>query len=108
MSPAGPIPDALTRVVREEWRQVVATLVRDLRDLDLAEDAAQEAVVQALITWPTGGVPDRPGAWLVTTARRKAIDRLRREERHTEKLVLLLASEERAPPRAPSASACGS
>ena len=96
MSPAGPIPEALTRVVREEWRQVVATLVRDLRDLDLAEDAAQEAVVQAIITWPTSGVPDRPGAWLVTTARRKAIDRLRREERHAEKLALLLASEERA------------
>ena len=92
----GPVPEALLRVVREEWRAVIATLVRDLRDLDLAEDAAQEAVVQALRTWPKTGAPDRPGAWLLTTARRKAIDRLRRDAQYAEKVQLLLASEERA------------
>ncbi len=93
---AGPVPEALLRVVRDEWRALIATLVRDLRDLDLAEDAAQEAVVQALRTWPKTGAPDRPGAWLLTTARRKAIDRLRRDGQYGEKVQLLLASEERA------------
>jgi RNA polymerase sigma-70 factor (ECF subfamily) len=69
----------LERVVRDEWGAVLASLARDTRDLDLAEDALQDAVATALETWPRDGVPDRPGAWLTTTARRRAIDRVRRE-----------------------------
>jgi RNA polymerase sigma-70 factor (ECF subfamily) len=63
---------------------VVATLIRDLRDIELAEDALQDALATALIAWPRTGVPDNPGAWLTVTARRKAIDRLRRERRLAE------------------------
>ncbi len=68
----------LSQVFRSEWPKVVATLVRDLGDLDLAEDAVQEAFATAAKRW-SDGWPDAPGAWLVTTARRNAIDRLRRE-----------------------------
>jgi RNA polymerase sigma-70 factor, ECF subfamily len=63
---------------------VVATLIRDLRDIDLAEDALQDALATALVAWPRAGVPSSPGAWLTVTARRKAIDRLRRERRLAE------------------------
>jgi len=64
----------------------VATLIRVLGDFDLAEDAVQEAFVQALQTWPERGVPDNPGAWITTTARNRAIDRLRRERTLREKI----------------------
>lgn len=64
---------------------MLATLIRVLGDFDVAEDALQEAVVAALERWPVDGLPDRPGAWLLTTARRKAIDQLRREARRHEK-----------------------
>ena len=73
---------------------MVATLIRDLRDIDLAEDALSDALEAALVTWPRTGVPDNPGAWLTVAARRKAIDRLRRERRHTE---LVAELEEVAP-----------
>ena len=73
--------EALERLVRDEWGQVVSVLVRDTGDLGLAEDAVQEAVTVALTSWPTTGVPDRPGAWITTTARRKALDQLRRQAR---------------------------
>ena len=86
---------ALERLVREEWGQVVGVLARDLRDLDLAEDAAQEAAAAALATWPTAGVPDRPGAWILVTARRKALDRVRRDARGAEKVAALQAGLER-------------
>lgn len=66
-------------IVREQWGRVLASLVGQLRDFDLAEDALQDAVVAALGHWPKDGVPARPRAWLLQTARRKAIDRLRRE-----------------------------
>ena len=65
--------------------QVLATLIRVLGDFDLAEDALQEAAVAALEHWPIAGVPSKPGAWLLTTARRKAIDRIRREEKRDRK-----------------------
>jgi len=68
-----------SEIFRTEWPNVLATLVRDLGDLDLAEDSVQEAFVAAAQHWASGGWPDVPGAWLVTTARRKAVDRLRRE-----------------------------
>jgi RNA polymerase sigma-70 factor (ECF subfamily) len=84
----------IERVFREEYARVVATLIRDLRDIDLAEDALQDALATALETWPRVGVPESPGAWLTVTARRKAIDRLRRERRHVELVAQL---EEEAP-----------
>jgi RNA polymerase sigma-70 factor, ECF subfamily len=71
--------EAVERAFREESGQVVATLIRVLGDFDLAEEAVQEAFVVAIERWPAAGVPDRPGAWIATTARNKAIDRLRRE-----------------------------
>ncbi|WP_370288766.1 RNA polymerase sigma factor [Nocardioides sp.] len=70
---------ALASLVRESGRDVLATLVRRLGDLALAEDAVQEAVVRALQTWPRDGVPDNPTGWLRVVAQRQAIDLLRRE-----------------------------
>jgi RNA polymerase sigma-70 factor (ECF subfamily) len=70
---------------RRESGQVLASLIRTLGDFDAAEDALQEAIVVALERWPLDGEPDRPGAWLLTTARRKAIDRLRREAKRGDK-----------------------
>ena len=64
---------------REEWGQVVATLIRVTGDWDLAEECAQDAFAQALDRWRRDGVPRRPGAWLTTTARNRALDVLRRE-----------------------------
>ena len=71
--------DQLAEVVRAEGARVLAVLVRHLGDWSLAEDAVQEAVVAALRTWPRDGVPDEPRAWLTVTAKRKAVDVLRRE-----------------------------
>jgi RNA polymerase sigma-70 factor (ECF subfamily) len=87
------------RTVREEWGHVLATLVGYLRDLELAEDVLQDAVVAALRYWPSRGVPDQPRAWLLQTARRRAIDLFRRDARYREKLDQLgklVESEERA------------
>jgi RNA polymerase sigma factor (sigma-70 family) len=73
-----PTHRAIDAVWRIESARVIAGLARMLRDLDLAEELAQDALVIALETWPRDGVPDNPGAWLMTTAKRRAIDRLRR------------------------------
>ena len=70
---------ALTRIHREEYAAVVASLVRRFGSIDIAEDAASEALVAALEHWPTDGIPPNPGGWLTTTATRKAIDKIRRE-----------------------------
>jgi RNA polymerase sigma-70 factor, ECF subfamily len=70
--------EVVDRLFREESGRAVATLIRVLGDFDLAEEAVQEAFVTALETWPERGVPDNPGAWITTTARNRAIDRLRR------------------------------
>ncbi len=67
-------------VFRENHGRAIAILIRLLGDLDLAEDAVQEAFVAALQTWPLRGVPPSPAGWIVTTARRRAVDRLRREQ----------------------------
>jgi RNA polymerase sigma-70 factor (ECF subfamily) len=67
-------------VFREEKGRLLATLVRQFGDLDLAEDVASDAMESALMRWPVDGVPTAPLAWLITTARRKAVDRLRRDE----------------------------
>jgi RNA polymerase sigma-70 factor, ECF subfamily len=77
------------RLFREEQGRAVATLIRVLGDFDLAEEAVQEAFVIALETWPSRGVPDNPGAWITTTARNRAIDRLRRKRVLAEKAELL-------------------
>ena len=79
---------------RESGR-AVATLIRILGDFDLAEDAVQEAFVVALERWPRDGLPDNPGAWIVRTARNRAIDRLRRERRYADKLRELEQSDAR-------------
>jgi len=75
-----PTQQAVTAVWRHESVRLVAALARMTRDLDLAEDLAQDALVAALETWPASGIPDRPGAWLMTTARRRGIDQLRRRD----------------------------
>jgi len=71
--------EAVERVFREHWGRVLATLIRQLGDFDRAEDALQDAVTRALEVWPVRGIPDSPSAWLVTTARHRAVDRFRRE-----------------------------
>jgi RNA polymerase sigma factor (sigma-70 family) len=79
----------VTRTVEAVWRiesaRLVAGVARLVRDVGLAEDLAQEALVAALEQWPESGVPDNPGAWLMVTARRRAIDRIRRAEVHERK-----------------------
>lgn len=73
------VEEAVAAAFREEWGQVVATLIRVTGDWDLAEECAQDAFTQALDRWRRDGVPRRPGAWLTTTARNRALDVLRRE-----------------------------
>ncbi|NJP23523.1 RNA polymerase sigma factor [Microbispora hainanensis] len=81
-----PIEAAVDRAFREEWGQVVATLIRWTGDWDLAEECAQDAFALALRTWRRDGVPRRPGAWLTTAARNRAVDLLRREATGAAKL----------------------
>jgi RNA polymerase sigma-70 factor (ECF subfamily) len=83
-------PD-LGAIFRDEAGRLTAGLVRWLGDFDLAEESAQEALLEALEHWPRDGLPDRPGAWLGAVGRRKAIDRIRREARYREKLSALEA-----------------
>lgn len=73
------VEEAVAAAFREEWGQVVATLIRVTGDWDLAEECAQDAFAQALDRWRRDGIPRRPGAWLTTTARNRALDVLRRE-----------------------------
>ncbi len=79
----------VAEVFAEEWPILVATLRRDLGDLGLAEDVAQDAFAEAAARWGPDSTPDRPGAWLLTTARRRAIDHIRRDNRFTERLPAL-------------------
>ncbi|GLY39369.1 RNA polymerase subunit sigma-24 [Amycolatopsis sp. NBRC 101858] len=72
------VTEAVDEAFRTEWGRVVATLIRVTGDWDLAEECAQEAFAKALATWPRDGVPRRPGAWLTTAARNRALDKLRR------------------------------
>src|SRR4051812_8620851 len=76
---------AIIRAHREEWARVVAALTRRFGDLDIAEEAAAEAFATAVERWPADGIPPNPGAWLTTTANRKAIDRIRRENKRDDK-----------------------
>jgi RNA polymerase sigma-70 factor (ECF subfamily) len=86
------VDDVMARAHHEEWVRVVATLARRFGDLAVAEEMAGEAFAIAIERWPVDGVPPNPGAWLTTTAHRKAIDRVRREARreakHKEALML--------------------
>jgi len=77
---------AVEAVYADEWGRIVATLIRLTGDWDLAEECAQEAFAQALQVWRRDGVPSRPGAWLTTTARNRALDRLRRRATESAKL----------------------
>jgi len=83
----------LDQVFREEWGRVLATLVRFLGDFDLAEEAAQEAFAIAADRWQREGIPSNPRAWLMTTARNRATDRIRRGQILTAKLDLLAAAD---------------
>jgi RNA polymerase sigma-70 factor (ECF subfamily) len=96
---------AVESVFREEHGRLLASLVRRFGDLDLAEEVASEAVEAALVHWPVQGVPDRPGAWLLTTARRKAVDRLRRDQAYAARLAVLQVEADRADPSAPADAA---
>ncbi|WP_435770572.1 RNA polymerase sigma factor [Nocardioides sp. SYSU DS0651] len=80
-----PAAAEVERVFREEHGRLIASLVRRFGDIDLAEDAAGEALVTALEKWPESGVPPNPGAWLTTTAANRAIDRIRREQKRDDK-----------------------
>jgi RNA polymerase sigma-70 factor, ECF subfamily len=93
-------PDAVGQAFREEYGRCVATLTRVLGDLSLAEDAVQEAFTTAVERWPADGMPANPGAWIVVTARRRAVDRLRREAKRENKhaqAALLLAPDDPEP-----------
>ncbi len=87
----GSTDPALERAFREDRPKALATLIRLLGDFDLAEEALGEAFLIAVARWPVEGVPDRPAAWLVTTARNKALDRLRRRRNFEDKAARLAA-----------------
>ncbi len=95
--------EAVTRACQEEWARVVATLTRRFGDLDIAEEAAAEAFATAVARWPADGVPPRPGAWLTTTATRKAIDRIRRENNRGDKHKEAQMLSHNDPPEPPGA-----
>ena len=90
--------ETLERVFREEWGRVLAGLIGFLGDFDLAEEAAQEAFAIAADRWSRNGVPANPRAWLMTTARNRATDRIRRDRMHTTKLGLLVGDQPREVP----------
>src|SRR6516164_9087175 len=83
---------AVETVYRAEWGRIVATLIRLIGDFDLAEECAQEAFAAAVDQWEASGVPEAPRAWVIQTARHKAIDRIRRKGRYAEKLALYTSS----------------
>ncbi|MFD2028045.1 RNA polymerase sigma factor [Promicromonospora aerolata] len=97
---------AVAAAFRDEWGRVLAAVARSTGDLDLAEDCTQEAFATALRTWERDGVPARPGAWLTTTARNRALDRLRRRAVEAEKVAQAARLTERlGPPLSDPASA---
>ncbi|WP_239134111.1 RNA polymerase sigma factor [Rugosimonospora africana] len=101
MGGVSPVAAPVEAIFREERGRLLAALVRRFGDLDLAEDMASEAIEAALVHWPVDGVPPRPGAWLMTTARRRAVDRLRRDQAYAARLAVLQVEADRAGPAAP-------
>lgn len=95
---AGPATAGVEAVFREDRGRLLAILAARLGDLDLAEEVASEAIEAALARWPVDGVPDRPLAWLVTAARRKAVDRIRRDRAYAQRLAVLQLEADRAGP----------
>lgn len=87
------VDERVARAFRDEWAAVLATTVRLTRDLDLAEDCTQDAFAQALTRWPRDGIPARPGAWLTTVARNRALDLIARDARFTRALPQLVVEE---------------
>jgi RNA polymerase sigma-70 factor (ECF subfamily) len=83
---------AIDTVYRSDWGRIVATLIRLIGDFDVAEEAAQEAFAAAVDQWPVSGVPEYPRAWIIQTARHKALDRIRRRTRFEEKIESYAAS----------------
>ena len=81
MLPSFQLDDTINSIIREEWGRILAALISSVGDLQLAEDFLQDAVEAALVDWKKKGLPDSPAAWLISTARRKAIDRFRRDAR---------------------------
>src|SRR5437773_6311642 len=77
---------AVEAVYRADWGKIVATLIKLMGDFDLAEESAQDAFAAAIDQWPTSGIPAVPSAWVIQTARHKAIDRIRRRSNYSEKL----------------------
>ena len=96
------VREAIAQVHRAEWARVVAALARRFGDLDIAEEAAAEAFATAVERWPADGLPPNPGAWLTTTANRKAIDRLRRESKRDDKQREARMLFDDAPPAPPA------
>ena len=84
-TPAADARDAVAVAFREDYGRALATLIRVLGDFDLAEEAVADAYLVALERWPADGIPDNPGAWITTTARNRAIDRVRRARRFADK-----------------------
>ncbi|MFZ0015169.1 MAG: sigma factor, partial [Acidimicrobiia bacterium] len=80
---------AVETAFRESYPLVVASLSRQVRDIDLAEEAIQDAFAEAMRAWPDSGVPTNPGGWIATVSRRRAIDRIRREKSYAHKQELL-------------------
>ena len=97
-APAEGVRARVAEVFRVERARVVASVLRIVRDIDAAQDAVQEAFEQALDHWPAEGIPDRPGAWLLTTARRRALDHLRRARRAGARADALAHAEPAAQP----------
>ena len=88
-----PVPHALVETLyRTDWGRIVATLIGVLGDFDLAEEVAQEAFAAAVVQWARPGVPEHPRAWIIQTARHKAVDRLRRRASYTAKLEAMSAA----------------
>ena len=96
MTEGAAVEAAIASAHSREWGRVLAATARVARDLDLAEDCVQEAYAAAIQSWVSAGIPDNPAAWLTTTAKRRAIDAIRREGTLRSKLPLLVESEEAA------------
>jgi len=99
--------EPLERAYREEATRIRAALAARTGDVGLAEDAVQDAFVEAMEHWPRDGVPPNPGGWLATTARRKALDRLRRDKAGAEKIALLAAADGATGTTEPAADQAG-